>query len=159
MRCGKCKLEKERDGYVWCYDCRTKQARYMREYMRLHPEKNRSNVKSWRDKNPDKRRRQTRKYKMDMRRIRPLRYEYEMLKKRAGKIGLGETMGYDDYAKLIVLPCHYCGAEPTDRGRGPRNGLDRVDNERGYVLDNVVTASVPFAKLQVTQAVTTLSRT
>lgn len=42
--------------------------------------------------------------------------------------------------------CHYCGAEPSQI-RKPRgcftgeyiyNGIDRVDNSRGYVLENVV---------------------
>ena len=36
-------------------------------------------------------------------------------------------------AKLIIQPCHYCGEKPFDY-----NGLDRVDNSKGYEIDNVV---------------------
>ncbi len=37
-------------------------------------------------------------------------------------------------AKLIIQPCHYCGDAPK-----PYHGIDRVDNSRGYEIDNVVT--------------------
>ncbi len=149
MKCSKCGNEKEYgDGYCQCSICRAKSAAYTRQYHREHPEKNRLNVRRWRDKYPEKRRALTRKYKDKLRRTRPLRYEYEMLKKRARKIGLREIIDYDDYAKLVIMSCHYCGAAPVDRGRGPRNGLDRVNNELGYVQENVVTACVTcnFAK-------------
>jgi len=46
---------------------------------------------------------------------------------------------------LTQRPCHYCGAKPnqgnylsTCNGRYLYNGLDRVDNEQGYVISNVV---------------------
>jgi hypothetical protein len=38
---------------------------------------------------------------------------------------------FDD---LVTDRCYYCGAAPA-----PVNGIDRVDNERGYVHDNIVT--------------------
>ena len=34
---------------------------------------------------------------------------------------------------LVTDNCYYCGAAPE-----PFNGIDRVDNQRGYVEDNVV---------------------
>lgn len=36
---------------------------------------------------------------------------------------------------LITDNCFYCGAAPA-----PLNGIDRVDNKRGYEVDNVVTS-------------------
>ena len=46
---------------------------------------------------------------------------------------------------LTQQPCHYCGVEPRQGCLHRRynkvyiyNGLDRVDNERGYIIDNVV---------------------
>lgn len=36
---------------------------------------------------------------------------------------------------LITDNCYYCGAAPE-----PLHGIDRVDNTRGYLEDNVVTA-------------------
>jgi len=51
-----------------------------------------------------------------------------------------------DWKRLSALPCHYCGAGPSNLSRGgygrfgdyAYNGLDRVDNGVGYVLFNVV---------------------
>ena len=50
-----------------------------------------------------------------------------------------------DVHKLMQQNCFYCGAEPNNvvgtalyNGTFKYNGLDRVDNSRGYILDNVV---------------------
>jgi 5-methylcytosine-specific restriction endonuclease McrA len=39
---------------------------------------------------------------------------------------------------LITDNCYYCGIEPN-----LLNGIDRVDNSKGYKEDNVVTACKP----------------
>lgn len=47
---------------------------------------------------------------------------------------------------LLQQPCYYCGTEPnqgsrlssTHNGAFIYNGLDRVDNSKGYIIDNVV---------------------
>jgi len=50
----------------------------------------------------------------------------------------------DQVEELSSQPCYYCGAAPSLRsssvynGLCSFNGLDRVDNERGYEIDNVV---------------------
>ena len=51
----------------------------------------------------------------------------------------------EDFRNLTSQPCHYCGAPPVDifnKGRYSSdykaNGLDRVDNLKGYILENVV---------------------
>jgi hypothetical protein len=54
-------------------------------------------------------------------------------------------LSWDQVKALITEPCHYCGASPPphnlDCWRGVRfHGIDRVDNARGYVPGNVVTA-------------------
>jgi len=51
-------------------------------------------------------------------------------------------------AKLTTSPCFYCGTPPSQRKRSPGqvgehatyvyNGVDRVDNEVGYVAENCV---------------------
>jgi len=46
--------------------------------------------------------------------------------------------------QLLLGNCHYCGVPSTefrnrkDRSTAGINGIDRVDNTRGYVVDNVV---------------------
>jgi 5-methylcytosine-specific restriction endonuclease McrA len=60
---------------------------------------------------------------------------------------------YEEFAQLIQSDCYYCGAKPhtqlkdymrrlktKDVSSFRYNGIDRLDNARGYVLDNCVTA-------------------
>jgi hypothetical protein len=42
------------------------------------------------------------------------------------------TITFEEIASLIVLPCEYCGTEILSRS------LDRLDNSKGYDLNNVV---------------------
>jgi hypothetical protein len=42
---------------------------------------------------------------------------------------------FDLFKDLLTDSCYYCGEPPE-----PYNGIDRVDNSRGYFEDNVVTA-------------------
>jgi hypothetical protein len=48
----------------------------------------------------------------------------------------GQTWGltFEQFAALVVLPCHYCGKPLNPTG----TGLDRMDASRGYETDNVV---------------------
>lgn len=51
---------------------------------------------------------------------------------------LDETLFYT----LITSPCYYCGIHPKQTGKRHRgflhNGVDRVDNTKGYIEGNVV---------------------
>lgn len=53
-------------------------------------------------------------------------------------------LSLSDATKLFELPCHYCQAAPSNsRTRVNGNsvyyqGIDRVDNSKGYILTNVV---------------------
>jgi hypothetical protein len=40
----------------------------------------------------------------------------------------------DEHASLLSKPCYYCGDPLNSRGYG----LDRVDSDKGYLLDNIV---------------------
>ncbi len=54
--------------------------------------------------------------------------------------GLGFLLTDSECRELFASPCFYCGAEKSNKGRkGYRyNGIDRLDNLRGYVAGNVV---------------------
>jgi 5-methylcytosine-specific restriction endonuclease McrA len=67
---------------------------------------------------------------------------------KRGALKRGHSWGLTtaDFHRLSQLPCRYCGISPSTRTKLPRtngqfvyNGLDRVDNLRGYELTNVVT--------------------
>lgn len=54
-------------------------------------------------------------------------------------------LSFDEFARMISLPCHYCGSEPmavykkeASRKGITYNGIDRVDNSIGYLQGNVV---------------------
>lgn len=53
------------------------------------------------------------------------------------------TLSKQDFLTITAKNCYYCGALPSNQaGRYGRmcryNGMDRVDNLKGYTLDNVV---------------------
>jgi len=63
----------------------------------------------------------------------------------AGKRGLEWSLSEDEANALLVGNCHYCGAEPSilqivkwTNVTFAYNGIDRKENSRGYVADNVV---------------------
>merc|ERR1719158_1516347 len=61
-------------------------------------------------------------------------YRWSILKTQARRRGIPCDVPFEEFVALIKRPCHYCGDCTTDRFRG----LDRVDNDRGYTVANVV---------------------
>jgi hypothetical protein len=80
--------------------------------------------------------------------LKTIEYSY---KHSARKRGIHYELTLQDINELVFQPCNYCGAvgvsllkpgiKPKSNSRKPvpYNGIDRVDNSRGYTLDNVVT--------------------
>lgn len=58
---------------------------------------------------------------------------YKSYKRNARQRGIKFEITKEDFAKIIVKRCKYCG----DYG-APYNGIDRVDNNQGYTLQNCV---------------------
>jgi len=67
---------------------------------------------------------------------------YENVSKRKN---LKFSISFEDFNKLIFLPCNYCGHKPTPP---ERNGLDRMDNTKGYELSNVVPCCTPCNQMK-----------
>ena len=86
---------------------------------------------------------------------------YTKLKVRNRKLGFGdEIITITDFANLIERPCAYCGITESDSSKEPysyrakqkeivsyhinldyvyrHNGIDRIDSNKGYTLDNVL---------------------
>jgi hypothetical protein len=55
----------------------------------------------------------------------------------------------DQFRDLVLMSCFYCGAEPSEHCLSMAlepffgNGVDRLDNERGYTTDNCVPCCWP----------------
>jgi len=67
------------------------------------------------------------------------------MKRSAKRRGLTWHLTDAQVRHLTKQPCHYCGVEPAqvkdsgnDTGVYIYNGVDRIDSERGYTIDNVV---------------------
>lgn len=59
---------------------------------------------------------------------------FRFSKHLAARRGLEWTITQDVYGDLLACPCHYCCGELDPTGIG----LDRVDNGKGYLQNNVV---------------------
>ena len=89
---------------------------------------------------------------------------WHMYRTSAKKRKLTFSISKEEFKKLTSQNCHYCGQPPSQKTRPTRlnsrngdytfNGLDRVDNAKGYTVLNVV----PCCK-QCNQAKSTFSET
>lgn len=80
------------------------------------------------------------------RRARKLYQQYRSVaRKRKHHWGLENEMWF---RKEIVKPCFYCGTTAN-----PTNGLDRVNNDLGYLEDNVVPCCTFCNKMKLTHSV------
>jgi len=73
---------------------------------------------------------------------------YSNYKSRAKKKKIDFLINFEDFKKLLLQACHYCGQEPKniriDRTKSKKglsreclNGLDRIDSEKGYIHSNI----------------------
>jgi hypothetical protein len=70
---------------------------------------------------------------------------YDRYKQQAKRRnGLAFELNFEQFIELTQQNCYYCGSEPSnlfkDNGNGSfkYNGIDRVDNNKGYILSNCV---------------------
>jgi hypothetical protein len=78
--------------------------------------------------------------------ITPANRLYYNYKQNAKLRYLDFSLTFDEFIKLISKPCYYCGEEHYIKTVNIRfredyilhNGLDRIDNMKGYTINNVV---------------------
>lgn len=66
--------------------------------------------------------------------------------KRNAKIkGIEYNLTESQFAEITQKNCHYCNAKPNNisktefnNGDYKYNGIDRIDNSKGYLIDNIV---------------------
>lgn len=65
---------------------------------------------------------------------------YKRYRRSAKERNKGFTIGLLHFCNLTESNCFYCGTEPKQKnGKLLYNGIDRVDNDKGYELGNVIT--------------------
>jgi hypothetical protein len=68
-----------------------------------------------------------------------MQYAYWNTKNKHRKYSDIPPLTYDQFVCEVTKPCHYCGTKASLHDRGDSwNGLDRVDNNLGYHVWNVV---------------------
>ena len=65
---------------------------------------------------------------------RTLKGQFNVSKRKALSDKKEWTITLEEFGKLRDKPCYYCGGKLPETSRG----LDRVDNSKGYTLDNVL---------------------
>jgi len=78
----------------------------------------------------------------------------------AKKRGLEWDLTEEQFEEITQQDCYYCGAKPNNNSKGNHgnngnyiyNGLDRIDNFKGYTKDNIVPCckTCNFAKRDLT---------
>ena len=68
-----------------------------------------------------------------------------LYKRSAKNRGLKWNLNEEQFKKITQKDCYYCGAKPNNisgkkkyNGEYIYNGIDRVDNNKGYTIDNIV---------------------
>ena len=64
---------------------------------------------------------------------------YNSYKKRAESKNLPFEITKNEFTHMINSNCYYCDAEPRQCSDSIRNGIDRINNEVGYISGNSVT--------------------
>jgi len=74
-----------------------------------------------------------------------LRKTVDTYKRDAKRRGLKFELTEEQFIKITKMNCHYCGARPNNiskssdcYGEYVYNGIDRINNSKGYTIDNVV---------------------
>ena len=66
-----------------------------------------------------------------------VRHKYIALRSSAKARDIDWELNFEDTSGLLLQDCYYCGKPSQEEVK--IHGLDRVDNDRGYFMDNVVT--------------------
>jgi len=81
-------------------------------------------------------------------------------KRRARKRGLEWRLSKQEFTQLTSQACYYCGIEPSTiwdtpetNGTYTYNGIDRVDNSKGYIPDNCVSCCMYCNKAKLDRSV------
>lgn len=77
------------------------------------------------------------------------RYIFRQYKSWALKKGRKFELGFESFVELISSACHYCSHSAEQAGSTSGfNGIDRMDNSKGYVTGNVVSCCWPCNQMK-----------
>jgi 5-methylcytosine-specific restriction endonuclease McrA len=107
---------------------------YYQKTKEIHLEKRRTKNAQYREDNRDKE--LARLQKLNQKRYNDEKNRYNAYIKGNEKRKLEFTITLEEASVLFRGECHYCGIKSNDK----INGIDRIDNEVGYIINNCVSA-------------------
>lgn len=88
--------------------------------------------KEYEQANPEKMLKKRQKYRHS------LSHRYKKYERGAKERGLIFTLSLEEFDNITKQPCFYCGDLPEDQFGNKFTGVDRIDSNEGYELDNVI---------------------
>lgn len=67
-----------------------------------------------------------------------LKGRYNKYQKGAEPRGLSFSLSLEEFDEITKQPCFYCGDLPEDQFGNKFTGVDRIDSDKGYEIDNVI---------------------
>lgn len=137
----KCKREYEKRDHRKAYKKKLRQdnpdkyyqsyERYRAKQLAENPEayraRNAARMKVYRRNNPDKICKKN--YQND------IKYAYRMYRYRSERSNYPFDLSMEQFKDILSRNCYFCGQKETER----LSGVDRIDNDKGYSVDNCVT--------------------
>ena len=108
--------------------CMNHRQRRIDEDISEYLKRNAQNAKQWRENNPEKTKENNKS------RLENLNIHYSNYIRSARDKNLDFEISQEEFNKIVKETCHYCN---VIQKRG-FNGIDRLDSNKGYVLDNCV---------------------
>ena len=113
------------------YNMNSRQHQIERNGIDEYMKNNATNAKNWRDNNPEK------VQQNNENKINSYELQYNVYKRSAELKQLEYDISLDEFKEVVNRPCNYCGIL-RDRGTAQFNGIDRDDNNIGYLMGNCV---------------------
>lgn len=102
----------------------------MRQWHKDHPDARKKYSETYLKKHGDAKLQKDKQYR------RTMRGRFSIAKNLARRRNKEWILSFEEYETIAVLPCHYCNNILGKVEAG--GGIDRIDNDRGYSVDNVV---------------------
>jgi len=142
--CSVCKIEKEENDFYkdirgkfgLFSKCKACLQKYYEEKYKNDPEKYLKRVKKYVDENKEKHIKCCNNWQENH----SIDFFYNSYRRNAKKDSRDFTITKNEFKNIVLDKCYYCGVESRDSvkisSRHKINGIDRIDNEKGYTLDN-----------------------
>ena len=137
------KEQKAANDKRYAQENKEKIQKYQKEYRDTHKLSNAEYQKQYRIKNKDK----LEEYKKSP------HTRYKVYQSNATNKGRVFDITEDDFYTITTKPCVYCGGYSDTYNGKPFNGIDRIDSNLGYFIDNCVPCCTTCNRMKMDMAV------